>query len=56
VIHANKHVSILNEKSTFGQPGIGRDVYFVTIATMAAATAMNIIESRKYGNGVMYGR
>jgi hypothetical protein len=27
----------------------------VAIETMAAA-AMNIIESRKYGNGVMYGR
>jgi hypothetical protein len=57
VIPANEHgVSILNERSTFGQPGTGRDVDFVAIATMAAAAAMNIIESRKYGNGVMYGR
>jgi len=37
-------------------PRTVRDVYFVAIATMAAAAAMNIIESRKYGNGVMYGR
>lgn len=45
-----------NERSSFDQPGTVRGAYFVAIATMAAAAAMNIIESRKYGNGVMYGR